>query len=128
MADERVPYHDLVKQLLDDMEPEEGGAMLPDDAFTKWAAVLREHRQAQTLAEQLVGLGIRFLRLGALRSARQFAVLAVAATDAEWVREALEQGGAASEDAMKLVDQAGGVAAKTLDGLEPPKAGGPKRG
>jgi hypothetical protein len=128
MAEEKVAYHDLVKQIVDEMVPEEGGPVLPEDALIKWTSVLREHREAKTIAQHLVALGVRFLREKAVRTGRQLALLAVSAADADWVREALEQAGLPSGEAKKIVDEAGGVAAKTVDGLEPPKAGGPKRG
>ena len=128
MAEEKVPYHDLVKQIIDDMVPEEGGPTLPEEAFVRWASVLREHREAKTVAQHLVALGVRFLREQAVRTGRQLALLAVSAADADWVREALEKAGLQSAEVKKLVGEAAGAVSKTVAGLEPPKAGGPKRG
>ena len=128
MAEDKVRFHDLVAQIVDEMRAEEGGPVLPDDAFTKWTSLLREADDSMTIAAQLVVLAIRFGREGADRTAKQLTLLAVNAADAQWVREALEQSGMESGEAKKLVDEAAGVAAKTVSGLEPPRSGGPKRG
>ncbi len=119
-----VPFHKLVKGILDAFEAVPGGPKLADDPLREWAQQILASSQKQLIGEQLVAVAMRFSKAGAELAMDQVIALATLALGKEEeVAAQLEAGGMKKDEAKKLTARNKSATKGLAGGLEPPSGG-----
>jgi len=125
MAQDRVvPFHKIVKGILDAFEAVEGGPKLSDDGLRKWAKQILASSHKQLIGEQLIAIAMRFSKARAELAMDQVIALATLALGKqEEVAAQLEAGGMPRDEAQKLTARNKSATQGLEGGLAPPSGG-----